>query len=233
MKRFSLGARALSLSIVAAALLAFGLCSNARADSLTLTIANANLATQGAGPYATFTFTYTAKVGGGTTVSVTATALDSFVFGDSNIIDLNLSSTAGTVSNFSGGGILTQGGAGNVNGFGNFNFTLNDGNGFSAPGPYSSLTFSFDVSGSVSSIATLLTSNGTASAAAHMALSSNTACTGFAANGGTQGEGTVDNPACVAGGVPEPSSAVLLFVGVALIGGTLLLRRREADDLAI
>src|SRR5579862_165809 len=108
------------------------LTTNARADSFNLTVANANLATQGAGPYATFTFTFTAMNGGGTDVSVTANGLNGFVFGDHEIIDLNLSSGAGTVSNFSGTGLTLATGSNQVDGFGNFNFILNDGNGFSS-----------------------------------------------------------------------------------------------------
>jgi hypothetical protein len=206
------------------------LTTNARADSVTLNIANANLATQGAGPYATFSFTYTPIAGGGTTVGVTATGLHNFVFGDHLIIDLNLSSTAGTVSNFqNAAGILTvacvPGSASpcpaQVNGFGNFNFVLDDGPGFSSGG-YSTLTFTFNVSGTVSSIANLLASNGTASAAAHMALATNTACTGYAANGGTQGEGSVDNSSCVA---PTPDGGMtVMLLGGALVGLATLRR---------
>lgn len=191
------------------------LTTNARADSITLTIGNADLATQGAGPYATFAFTYTA-IAGGTQVSVTATGLNGFVFGDHQIIDLNLSSAAGTVSNFSGTGLTLATGSNQVDGFGKFNFILNDGSGFSTGG-YSALTFSFDVSGTVSSYSQLLTTNGTASAAAHMALSTNTACTGYAGNGGTQGEGTVGESACTSTSVPDGGMTLMLFGG-ALVG---------------
>jgi hypothetical protein len=219
-------------------LFALGLASNARADpadvtteTIVLNVANPNLATQGSGPYATYVISLDADTG---LVSVTATGDNSFVFGDSSIIDLNLSSTAGTVSNFSGTGLTlatSPPSTSQVDGFGMMNFTLNDGSGFSSPS--SSFTFSFNISNhTLTGVSQLLAtnSNGT-DVAAHMALSTNTACTGFAGNGSAP-TGSPDNSACTSA-APEPSSAALLLVGVVLIGGTLVLRRRETDDLAI
>jgi hypothetical protein len=57
-----------------------------------LTVANANLATQGAGPYADWTVTLS-----GNTVTVTGTGINGFVFGDGSILDVNLSTAAGSV----------------------------------------------------------------------------------------------------------------------------------------
>jgi hypothetical protein len=200
-----------------------------------LTVANANLATQGSGPYANFTIT---GQGAGPTFNdfqVTATGINNFVFGDGGIFALNLSAGAGAgtlclsatcpfTSTF-----LTSGGSGNEDGFGNFNFTLNDGPGFSTPHP--SLSFEFMTANSVTE-ANLLT--GLPNAAGHMALGTNTACTGFAANGGTGG-GTVDNTACVA--IPAPvighGPLVLLAVGGLLFGAKLFGRSRNHRGTAI
>src|SRR6266852_2279564 len=218
MKKRKTTARVFVLGLAMSALLAVGLSSNARADTATfnLPVANANLLTQGTGPYASVTIT-----GSGTSWSVTATGLNGFVFGDGGVFALNLSTAAGTGTFVSGAG-LAQTAAGNEDGFGSFNFRLNDGSGFSTP--LASLSFTFTPSGSVSTVAALLSTT-LPNAAAHMALATNTACTGFAANGGTSGAADTPNPACVSGGVPEPSSAALLFVGAMLIGGTYLLRR--------
>ncbi|SRR5216683_1139718 len=229
MKKLRTTGRVFVLGLIVSVLLAFGLSSNARADSLTfsLTVANPNLATQGAGPYASVTIT-----GSGTSWSVTATGQNGFVFGDGGVFALNLSSAAGTGTFVSGTG-LSQTAAGNEDGFGSFNFVLNDGSGFSSP--MASLSFTFTTTGSVSGVAALLALNDhNADIAGHLALSTNLACTGFAANtGATKPTGSPDNSACVTSGVPEPSSAALLFVGAMLIGGTYLLRRRETDYMAI
>src|SRR6266849_10169691 len=205
MKKRRTAGRAFMLGLVVSVLLAFGLSSSARADSetITLSVANPNLATQGAGPYATVTIS-----GSGTSWSVTATGLNGFVFGDSSVFGLNLSSAAGTgtLGASPTPSSLTQTSAGVVDGFGNFNFVLNDGAGFSSP--FSSLSFTFTTTGSLSGVAGLLALNSdNADVVAHMALSTNTACTGFAANtGATKPTGSPDNSACVSG-VPEPSSA--------------------------
>jgi hypothetical protein len=215
--------------------------ANVALPTFNLTIANANLATQGSGPYASVSIT---GIGSGTSSSSTfnefevmATGLNSFVFGDSNIFNLNLSTGAGgagagTLCLTNGGNCttgapspsdLSQTAAGNADGFGSFDFSLNDGAGFSPGAIASSLTFDFTTANLVT-VANLLATNGTATAAAHMALGSNLNCTGFAGNGGTQGMGTVDNSSCVA--VPAPvighGLLVLLAIGGVLFGGKAL-----------
>jgi hypothetical protein len=187
-----------------------------------LTIANANLATQGAGPYAEYDITQT----GTNTFHVVATGLNNFVFGDASVFDLNLSATAGT-GTLTGSSIgLTQNaGSHTVDGFGTFNFVTDDGPGFSSP--HASFTLDLSVSGTGVTLTNLLTPNSDgADAAGHLALATNTACTGFAANAGSTGSGGVDNPACTSQ-VPEPAGLVLLGTALAGLGVLGRWRRRE------
>jgi hypothetical protein len=61
--------------------------------------------------------------------------------------------------------------------------------------------------------------------AAHMALATNTACTGFAADGGSSTDTTVA-PECTS--VPEPGSLVLLGAGLFSTASAAFVRRRKA-----
>src|SRR5262249_34086702 len=231
MPRFGVIGRLCTVSLVAAAWLGFGLSSDVQAvacdagDATHLVIclnhANPNLATQGSGPYGEFTITAVST----TSYKVVATGLNSFVFGDSSILGLNLNTSvtgAGTLTAQAG---FTQAKAGNVDGFGSFNFLVDDGPGFSSP--LSTFTLNFTTA-NAATLATLLTPNGApnnATGVAHMALSTNTACTGFASDGINNG-GTSDNSACTTV-VPEP--ATLLLVGTLLAGLGYISRQRLAS----
>ena len=200
-----------------------------------LTVANPDLATQGPGPYASYTIT---GIGTGPTFTefeVTASGLNGFVFGDGGVFALNLNTTdtgagalcanntqAGCTTGGPSPSDLTLTSAGNEDGFGSFDFKLNDGSGFSSP--VSSLTFDFTTAMAVSGANLLLATSEGASVAGHMALSTNTPCSGFAANGGTSSDTPSGNPACTA--VPAPvighGLLVLLAIGGVLSGGKLL-----------
>ena len=217
----------LMLSLVAA-LLGFGLPSSAHADScatgdathliVCLSVPNLNLATQGTGPYGQLTIT-----GSGTSFTVDALGLNGFVFGDHNIIGLNLTATGTLVAGSGSISPLTQSAAGNVDGFGTFNFILDDGPGFSSP--HSSFSFSFTTS-VAETLATLLTTTGNgknADAVAHMALATNTACTGIAANTGANPQsGPPSDAACAS--VPEPGTLVLFGTGLASVASLFGMR---------
>jgi hypothetical protein len=231
-----LRSKALPFLAGAAALgaLAFG-GSAAHSDSITetLSVANPNLATQGSGPFGSVTI---AGVGTGSTFNefeVTATGSNNFVFGDSSILGLNLSTAAGTgtLCLTNGGNCttgaptitLSQAAAGQVDGFGNFNFVVDDGAGFSSP--HSNFSFDFTTSNAVTAANLLALNSDNADKVAHMALATNTACTGFAANtGATKPSGSPDNSACTA--VPAPlighGILVLLAISGVLAGGKAL-----------
>jgi len=207
--------------------LTFALAPNAQADSFQLTVANPDLFSQGAGPYGQITVE---KVGNtGMVWSVSATGLNDFVFGSVGSIALNVNlSNAGSVTLSSSPACsmspCASAGAGNNDGFGTYTFRVNDGPGFSTGG-YSAVTFQFTTSNAVADVAHLLIANDHgATVSAHMALASNTACTGYAANSGrNDASGPTDSAPCVS--TPEPSS--LATGGIGMIGLLLLLSGRR------
>lgn len=218
---------------------------SAWADSIsgTLTVANTDLASQGAGPYAMYTITGS---GGGngtttfTTFTVTVSGIDGFVLGDGGVFALNLSAADGTPSVPTTTAITCENGSGasctalsgpstaNEDGFGTFNYKLQDGNGFSNYD--TGFTFTFTTSNAVSAANLLAPNANGADVGAHMAPVGNTACTGFAANTGATNGGSSLDAAC---GVPEPSALAETGSGLSGIGFVALFRRRRlADNLS-
>lgn len=229
-----IGLKSAATLFAALVVMSLAAASPARAELITLSYANANVATQGTGPYGQLNITFDSSCSTSTcnTFDVTATGLNGFVFGDHGIVALNLNSLAGNFTSIVSSSITLTQGNGNEDGFGSgtsafTNFNLNDGAGFSTTG-YPSFSFVFTTQNAVT-LADLLTPNGIGvEAAAHMALGTNTACTGFVGNAvGNSASGTVTNSACTTN-VPEPGSLGLLGTALACLGVIGYLHRKRA-----
>jgi len=204
--------------------------STVYADTIDLNLGVPNAAISGfTGPYALVTVTTT----GASTADVSLTSLSSggniYLFGDGSTIALNTNGTvtasliAGTNSGtgFSSPGPFTTDVSGKqVDGFGNFNFLINNFNGFAHS--VDSLTFTLtDTSGTWASAADVLTANPNGyEAADHVFVTSSPAnlsngalATGYAANGPSP--------------VSIPASQILFGSGLVGLGtwGRKLLKR--------
>jgi hypothetical protein len=215
------------VSLFVVIVMAFAVAPNAQADSITyeLSVANPNLASQGSGPYADVTV---ASVGStGMLWSVSATALNNFVFGSNGAIALNVNlANAGIVALLIPTCSMSpcaQDVAGHNDGFGTFTLIVNDGPGFSSGG-YSDVSFQFTTS-KATTISNLLIANSNGSTvSAHMASSFNTPCTGYAADAGkNDASGPTQYVPCFS--TPEPNS--LSTAGIGMIGLLLLLGSRR------
>jgi hypothetical protein len=178
------------------------------------------------------------------TITFTSNTAAGDMFGDSGIVGVNINATSFTISGLTGSNslitspsdVLTNStwlsneptpGAGNEDGFGSFNASFKQFDGFD----YSLTTISFtvtDTSGTWASASSVLSNNGNGfDAAAHIFVCNSVSnctsasVTGFAAelaSGGTVSGG--------GGPVPEPGSIFLL--GTALLGLTGVFRKKLA-----
>lgn len=225
------------LWVCAGALALFLTGSTSRADDI-FDLNTDNLMGSPAGPYVQVdvklvdpthaTFTFTSLTGGG----------DIFLMGGQGAVAVNLNAssfTLGTVTGtnagtgFDPGDPYTNGGAGNEDGFGSFNLTINSFDGFMHSGDSVSFEVT-DTSGTWTSASNVLTNvnpadSTSAIAAAHIFITTSPANshnngvdTGYAGGNGTP------NPVG-APGLPVPKA---VWGGLALLGVTLLQRRFRA-----
>jgi len=218
----------LVVSAVVLCLLALA-APSALADIFTSTLDTGNDAISGfSGPYAELSINLTSS----TTATVTFTSDvvngNIYLLGDGGSVDVNVNATMWTIGSFTASnagvgftpGPLSDGGSGNVDGFGVFNQTVNSFDGFT----HSSDTISFTLTntgGTWSSAANVLVANADGNdAAAHIFVTSFPAdgsngalATGFAAEGVTP--------------TPEPSSLVFLLGGLVGFAGFSGIRRRK------
>jgi len=191
----------LPLAVLTTIMLGFGV-QPAGANLLTLGLPNSGISGY-TGPYATVNISLTDS----THAAITFTALDSaggqhFLMGDGGSVGLNVNGTV-TASSItapqgpqfsSSAPILSLGGAGNEDGFGSFNFTLNNFDGFG----YAFRTVSFtltNTSGTWANDLAVLTANESGYlAAAHIFVANadytNTNDTGYATNSSVPDGGT-------------------------------------------
>ena len=169
------------------------------------------------------------------TFASTTTGGFKYFFIDGSSAAVNVNATTWTLSNLTGnGGALSDGGSGVVDGWGTFNQTINQFDGFGQPSTTISFTLT-DTSGTWASSDVVLIDNAAGNlAAAHIAvcdLAANPTCnsdigavaTGFATNGeGSGGPG---------GFIPEPATWAMMIIGFGGVGA--LMRRRRRGMLAI
>ncbi len=213
---------------IAALLIAVALVGlqQAKADTFSFNLGVGNPAISGyPGPYVSVTVNRTNSSHATITFTSLTAAGNIYLMGDGSSVAVNVNATSWTLSNVTGSnsgtgftpGPYTNGGSGNVDGFGVFNQTINSFDGFG----HSSSTIRFtltNTSGSwVNAAAVLAANSGGSLAAAHIFVTVSPAnaangalSTGFAANGGQ---------------VPDGGTTVMLL-GVAL--GALGMVRRYA-----
>jgi hypothetical protein len=220
--------RKLAISLAIFAVVAFS-TSVAKADSVSFDLNVGNSGISGfPGPYAQVTINRTSL----TTATITFTAYAGFSIGGGQAVDLNFNGGPVTYSGLSfvggctgggcpvGGTAFTGGWQGvpgnNADGFGKFNFILDNSDG--ATNSVTSVTFNVSCATCVwNNVNQVLTGNATGhTAAAHIFVTGSNCggspCTGFASNG---------NPP----EVPEPASMMLL--GTGLLGIAAVFRKRH------
>lgn len=210
----------LPLTVLSTILIGFGVQS-ASADTLILSIGNSDLSGY-TGPFADVTITLT----DGTHASIAFAADAPYLLTDGGSVGVNVHATTFTAANFAWSGqpqtphttpTLVSGGAGNQDGFGNFNFSINNGGSFQEAVQNISFTLT-NTSGTWASAADVLTGNNKGFLAASHIGVQNTGGTAFATTGfAANGTGST---------VPDGGTTASLL-GLALTAGGVVSRRRK------
>jgi hypothetical protein len=211
----------MKLLAAAAAASALALTWGTAASALTtytLTTGNAGLAGF-PGPYGTVNVTLT----NATTANVSFTsATPTYFFIGAQAADVNVNATTWTLSGLTGnGGALTNGGSNAVDGFGVFNQTIDQFDGFASRSSSISFTLT-NTSGTWASDSLVLTANSLGNTVGAHIGACDAGCTqflstGFATNGGAP--------------IPEPATWAMMILGFGGIGA--MMRRRRSLAPAI
>ena len=208
------------------AIAGFGL-QQAKADVFTSSLNNGNTGINTfAGPYGTVTITLTSSTTASVSFTSNTVAGNIYLFGDGGSVALNVNATTFSTSNIVGTnagtgftpGPITQGAAGNEDGFGSFNLTMNSFDGFTHSSDNVTFTLT-NVSGTWGSAGDVLIANADGfDAAAHIFVTTSPA---NAANGAT----STGFAAETGGGIVVPDGgATVMLLGAAL--GALGMARR-------
>src|SRR5438132_4842204 len=155
------------IAAVLMALVGLGL-QQAKADTFVSSLNAGNSAISGfTGPYGTVTITTTGTNTATVTFTSNTVAGNTYLFGDGGSVALNVNATTFSVSGITGSnsgtgftpGPYSQGAAGNEDGFGSFNLTINCFDGFTHSWDTISFTLT-NTSGTWASAANVLTANG-------------------------------------------------------------------------
>jgi PEP-CTERM motif len=193
---------------------------NAMADTITYTIDTPGSGLSGyTGPYATVTVNLVDSTNATITFNSSTTAGITYLMGSAGAADINVNATSWNVTGLSGtvlsgftNGTLSDTGSGTVGGFGAFNQTFQNFDGYVHS--HDSITFTLtDTSGTWANASNVLTANAQGAYVAIHGFACTAPCdstagaltTGFAANGG-------------AVNTPEPASLMLVGGGLAGIG---------------
>jgi hypothetical protein len=157
------------------------------------------------------------------TIDFLSAVAGGYYFTSAQVADVNVNATSWTVSGLTGnGGALTNGGSNNADGFGLFNQTFDQFDGFSSKSSTISFTLT-NTSGSWLTDAAVLTPNASGnSVAAHIGVCADAGCTSFVSTGFATGGG---------GPIPEPATWAMMILGFGGVGA--MLRRRRVPQLSI
>lgn len=230
MRRFT----TIGAGVALAALLALSLSPAANADDISYYISVPSTGLSGfTGPYATVSVNLTDA----THATVTFDSLTNggylYLLGGNSAADVNVNASGFTVGSLSASnsvagfsvGTPSDGGSGTVDGFGTLNENINMSDGFTSSATEISFVLT-NTAGTWASDSSVLTPNTSGYIAAIHGFACATPCTttegaattGYAANGGI---------------VPEPSSLLLIGLGLAAMFGAVYYRRRdEFGDVA-